>query len=173
MRTTHAAFTFGLARRLASPRCTPLPARFASTQASPSSKKYTDTLLLPKTSFPIRHKDIVKVEQGYRQRVTREYYLRQVGGRSAPQPWTELTVTRCSGRTIPDRCSFSTMVRRTPMETCIWVSRAARDGCFISRLIAPSLDRTRPEQAAQGLHKSLEGSEWLSRPVSLRLAGCS
>jgi hypothetical protein len=47
--------------------------------AASSSKRFSDTLLLPKTSFPVRHKNVVAAEVKVRERVTSEYYKEQVG----------------------------------------------------------------------------------------------
>ncbi|KAK4689695.1 isoleucyl-tRNA synthetase, partial [Tremellales sp. Uapishka_1] len=54
----------------------PCSTRFASTAVNTSDKKkaYSHTLLLPKTSFPLKHKDVVSAEQAYRARTTDELY---------------------------------------------------------------------------------------------------
>jgi isoleucyl-tRNA synthetase len=50
----------------------------ANTQSDPN-KKYSNTLLLPKTDFPVRHKVPVEVERRLRSRTADELYRSQVG----------------------------------------------------------------------------------------------
>lgn len=78
-------------------------------------KAYSATLLLPKTSLPLKHKDPVAAEHAYRSRTTDELYKSQV---SINHPWA-LTV---SGPQTKASFSSCTMVPRMPMGTCTWVS---------------------------------------------------
>lgn len=57
--------------------------RFASTTSipaptlKPNKNKWSSTLLLPKTDFPMKHKDPVKAEMQWRDRMTSELYRMQ------------------------------------------------------------------------------------------------
>lgn len=60
--------------------------RYKSTATSKEPRKsWSDTLLLPQTSFPMKHKDIVKEENKWRDRTSTEFYKWQVR-----QPFCEL-----------------------------------------------------------------------------------
>ncbi|OCF44364.1 isoleucine-tRNA ligase [Kwoniella heveanensis CBS 569] len=86
-----------LSRSLAGPSClrvAPAPwlrhstatSRFASTSPSTTAQKasndkrkaYSHTLLLPRTTFPLKHKDIVAAEKKYRYKTSDELYKVQV-----------------------------------------------------------------------------------------------
>lgn len=65
------------------PTCRHLGIRFASVAADTNSdqdirKKYSATLLLPKTDMPLRAKNPVALETKYRARTTDELYREQV-----------------------------------------------------------------------------------------------
>lgn len=65
------------------PTCRPLGIRYASVQADKTSehdirKKYSATLLLPKTDMPLRPKNPPATEIKYRARTTDELYREQV-----------------------------------------------------------------------------------------------
>ena len=122
-----------------------IPCRFASTTSIPASSantsknKWSSTLMLPKTDFPMKHKDPVKAELQSRELITTE-------------------LIECSGRRTRARCLCCMMVRRMRMVTCTWVrSLVAR----IMRMGLTLLSVTRPcfEQAAQRLHKSIQDNQ--------------
>jgi isoleucyl-tRNA synthetase len=80
--------TFHLVQSLAARSATHPARRYASTTATSGAsqdkrKAYSHTLLLPKTSMPLKHKRPPEEERKFRARSTDELYRRQV---SAPSP---------------------------------------------------------------------------------------
>lgn len=76
---------FNACRRFATPvssAASILQARLATTKANDSAqskkKAYSHTLRLPKTPFPLKHKDVVAAEKRYRSRTCDELYKQQV-----------------------------------------------------------------------------------------------
>jgi hypothetical protein len=99
--------------------------RYKSTSTSGEPRKsWSDTLLLPKTSFPMKHKDIVKEENRWRDRTSTEFYKWQVSRcfstRSASVFADRTRRARGSGRTTADRSLCCTMAHPTPTDTFIW-----------------------------------------------------
>ncbi|KAK8858784.1 isoleucine-tRNA ligase [Kwoniella newhampshirensis] len=59
--------------------------RFASTATSSDKRKaYSHTLKLPKTSFPLKHKDVVAAEKKYRLKTCDELYKEQARSKDKP-----------------------------------------------------------------------------------------
>ncbi|WVO24937.1 isoleucine-tRNA ligase [Cryptococcus decagattii] len=78
---------FNACRRFATPvssTASILQARLATTKANDSAqskkKAYSHTLRLPKTPFPLKHKDVVATEKRYRSRTCDELYKQQYEG---------------------------------------------------------------------------------------------
>jgi len=82
------------------------------------NKAFSQTLLLPKTSFKLRQ-DVKEAEHMYGKLTGEELYRWQVCGIESQTS----SRTKCdtSGRTRKDRYSYYTMALHTPMATCIWV----------------------------------------------------
>ncbi|AFR98680.2 isoleucine-tRNA ligase [Cryptococcus neoformans C23] len=75
---------FNACRRFATPASSStgiLQARFATTKANDPAqskkKAYSHTLKLPKTAFPLKHKDVVAAEKRYRSKTCDELYRQQ------------------------------------------------------------------------------------------------
>ena len=97
----------------------------ATTASSADHKAYSATLLLPKTTLPLKHKDAVAAELAYRTRTTDELYRSQV--------CCLLDVELISsGTTTLDRFSCFTMVLLTQMGICTWVGLPNESSAYIS-----------------------------------------
>jgi hypothetical protein len=145
--------TFHLAQSSFAARST--ARRHASTIASSGSsqdkrKAYSHTLLLPKTSMPLKHKRPPEEERKFRARSTDELYRRQVCARDPAS-------AHGSSRQSPTApSSYSMTGHLTPTDTSTWV-----------RLLCnPADHRPRPEPRPQGHHKPMEGAPGLQSEVS-------
>ena len=81
-------------------------------------KKYSDTLLLPQTSLPMRH-DAAVVERTFANKTGPQLYRWQV--RNSNPVYSKHSLRTTSRKTWLDLYSSFTMVRRMQMDDCIWV----------------------------------------------------
>lgn len=94
--------------------------RCLATSAGPADPKaYSATLLLPKTTLPLKHKDPVAAELAYRARTTDDLYKNQVCA-------GQLSWLMSSGRTTRDHFSCFTTGLRTQTGICTWVSKSVQ-----------------------------------------------
>ena len=126
---------------------------------SKATKAFSSTLLLPKTTFPLKHQQPHLIEEQYRQRTCDELYRWQVNdSRKFP---CVFSCVQFRPPTMEVAFSSYMMVHRMPTVICTWVRFVPLAQYAQSYRVRPCL-----EQNLERHHQSLQGFPRAQSPVS-------